>query len=192
MESLAALRGDIDLLIRIIGRDLTSGHAYERTVDICRKAGRNREATQWAERGYRHHPDWRGMRVLLAEEYQRAGIDAEALELLWEDFRDEQDPASWRRLKVAAGNRWHAYRAMALAHVEKEEQTLAGGRHNVSGRVTLLLADDDVETACSLAEAQTVGLGVLEQLARAVSRTCPALAAGFLKRVVDATLPRNQ
>jgi hypothetical protein len=81
MERLAAIRGEIDLLIRVIARDLTSGHSYARIIEICRDAGRDREATQWAERGYRHHPKWPGMRVLLAEQYQRAGLDDEALAL---------------------------------------------------------------------------------------------------------------
>ena len=78
---------------------------------------------------------------------------------------------------------------MALAHVQKTEKLVADGRRDVSTRAALLLADGDFSTACSLAEANAVGLATLDQLARAVAGTRPASAAMFLRRVVEATLP---
>jgi hypothetical protein len=81
MEALAAVRGDTDTLIAVISQDLTSGHSYERVVAVCEAAGRHREATQWAERGLKAHPDWRGMRPILARQYERAGLTDEALKL---------------------------------------------------------------------------------------------------------------
>jgi hypothetical protein len=78
---------------------------------------------------------------------------------------------------------------MALAHVEKAERSLPDGRRDVSVRITLLLADGDLDTACSLAEAHAASPGVLEFLARAISKTRPVSAAGFLRRAIEATLP---
>jgi uncharacterized Zn finger protein len=192
MERLAEVRGEVDLLIRVIARDLSSGYSYARIVEICRKAGRRREAMQWAERGHKHHPTWRGLRPLLAEEYQHAGLHDDALAVLWEDFCNEAQPESWKRLKEAAANRWLSYRERALTHVEKKERQVADGRHDVSTRVMLLLSDGDSSTACELAEAHAVGISTLEHLARAVARERPRSAAGFLKRVVEAALPNLQ
>jgi uncharacterized Zn finger protein len=189
MERLAEVRGEVDVLIRVIARDLSSGYAYARIVEICRKAGRRREAMQWAERGYKHHPSWRGLRPLLAEEYQHAGLQDDALAVLWEDFCTETQPDSWKRLKEAAADRWPTYRDKALAHVEKKERQVTDGRHDVSTRVMLLLSDGDSSAARELAEGHAVGISALEHLARAVAREHPRSAAGFLKRVVEATLP---
>ncbi len=192
MERLAEVRGEVDLLIRVIARDLSSGYAYARIVEICRTAGRRREAMQWAERGHKHHPTWRGLRPLLAEEYQHAGLQDDALTVLWEDFCAETQPESWKRLKEAAGDQWPSYRERALAHVEKKERQSADGRHDVSTRVMLLLSDGDSTAARELAEAHAVGISTLEHLARAVVREHPRSAARFLKRVVEATLPNLQ
>lgn len=192
MERLADVRGEVDLLIRVLSRDLSSGYAYERIVQICRTAGRRREAMHWAERGHKHHPTWRGMRPLLAEEYQHAGLDEEALALLWEDFCAETQPDSWKRLKEAAGDAWHSFRERALAHIEKKERQAGDGRHDVTTRVMLLLADGDSSAARELAEKHVVGINVLEHLARAVASEHPRSAARFLKRVVEATLPNLQ
>ena len=74
--------------------------------------------------------------------------------------------------------------------MEKKERQVGDGRRDVSARVTLLLNDGDSSAACSLAEAHAVGIGTLEQLACALASERPASAAGFLKRAVEATLPR--
>jgi hypothetical protein len=84
MEQLATVQGDVDLLIRVFSRGLErSGYAYEQIVEVCRKAGRAREATQWAERGYRHHPEknqaaWQRLKHATRDEwheYRRCALE---------------------------------------------------------------------------------------------------------------------
>jgi tetratricopeptide (TPR) repeat protein len=190
MEALAEARGDVDKLIEVLARDLTSGYAYERIVAVCEKAGRAREAMQWAERGLRAHPDWRGMRALVARQYDRAGLADEALELLWQDFKRELSINAWRCLQRAAGHQWPKYRERALDHVTSRERMLPDGRRDVSLRVTLLLADGDAGAACQLGEQHVLSPHVLDLLARATAESHPQSAAGFLRRSVDAGLPR--
>ncbi|HZF31754.1 MAG TPA: SWIM zinc finger family protein [Gammaproteobacteria bacterium] len=188
MEQLAAVRGDVDTLIRVTARDLSSGHAFERLVAICLEAGRGREATTWAERGYRAHPKWRGMRALLADRCRHDGLNDRALELDWEDFREDPSPAHWQRLKTAAGDQWQEHRRRALEHVERAEKS-AGKDRDVSRRVRLLLADGDVDQARELGERHSVVEGLLEPLADALASSHAPSAAAFLRRAVDAALP---
>ena len=190
MEKLAEQLGDTDLLISVIARDLSNGHAYARLVRICADAGRADEALDWAERGYRHHPDWGDMRVLLADQYRRAGRVDESIALTWEEFQDDPGIESWRRLKQADRRNWPEHRRRALSHVEADERRLPDGRRNVSLRLQLLVADRDLEAARVLGESEAADAPVLEHLARAVSRAHPIAAAGFLRRAIEATLPR--
>jgi hypothetical protein len=190
MEAIAEVRGDVDKLIEVLARDLMTGHAYERIVAVCEGAGRAREAMQWAERGLRAHPDWRGMRALVARQYERAGLADEALELLWQNFKRELSISTWRCLQSAAGQQWSRYRERALDHVTSRERMLPDGRRDVSVRVTLLLADGDIDEACQLGAQHALSPHVLDLLARETAESHPQSAAGFLRRSVDADLPR--
>ncbi len=122
MDALAAVRGDTDTLIAVISQDLTSGHSYERIVVVCETAGRHREATLWAERGLKAHPDWRGIRPLLARQYERAGLTAESLELYCRDFQRQPTVETRQALKNAAGQQWSRYRTRALEEVCRRER----------------------------------------------------------------------
>jgi hypothetical protein len=131
------------------------------------------------------------MRVLLADEYRRAGRSDESLALLWEEFKHRPGIESWRRLKRADRKRWPEYRRQALSHVEDAERRRPDGRRDVSLRLQLLLADGDHAVARMLGEQEAADPAVLEHLARTVSRSDPTAAAGFLRRVIEATLPRT-
>ena len=190
MEALAAVRGDTDTLIAVISQDLTSGHSYERIVAVCEAAGRHREATQWAERGLKAHPDWRGMWPLLARQYERAGLTDESLELYWKDFQRQPTVETWQALKNAAGQQWSRYRTRALEEVCRRERVLPDGRRDASLRTGLLVADQAFEAARVLAEQHALAPELLERLAQQIAATHPESAAGFLRRFVDAVLPR--
>ena len=190
MEALATVRSDTDTLIGVISQDLTTGHSYERVVAVCEAAGRDREATQWAERGLKAHPDWRGMRQLLARQYERAGLTDESLQLYWQDFHGQPTVETWHALKNAAGQQWSRYRTRALEEVCRRERTLPDGRCDVSLRARLLIADLDLEGARVLAEKHALAPELLVSLAQQIVTTHPASAAGLLRRFVDASLPR--
>ncbi len=192
MEALAAVRGDTDTLIAVISQDLTSGHSYERVVAVCEAAGRHREATQWAERGLKAHSDWRGMRALLARQYERAGLTDEALELYWQDFQRQLTVETWQVLKNAAGQQWSRFRTRALEEVCRRERALPDGRRDASLRTRLLVADHDIEAARVLAEQHALAPDLLDGLAQLIATTHPECGAGLLRRFVDAVLPRCQ
>ncbi len=56
MEGVAAAVGDVDGLIAIKERDLSSPHDFLALAELCRSAGRHAEASEWAERGLRAFP----------------------------------------------------------------------------------------------------------------------------------------
>lgn len=125
MEALATVRGDTDTLVAVISHDLTSGHSYERIVAAREAAGRQREAMQWAERGLKAHPDWRGMRPLLARQYEGAGLTDESLELYWQDFQRQHTVETWQALKNSAGQQWSRLRTRALEDVSPPRARVA-------------------------------------------------------------------
>jgi tetratricopeptide (TPR) repeat protein len=192
MEDLAAARADTDALIAVIANDLSSAYAYERIVDICEKANRYREALQWAERGLKAHPERPGIRLLLARQYSRAGLTDEALELHWQEFQQRPDVQLWNLLKHASAEDWPRYRARALIHISRHERKIPDGRRDASLRVRLLMADQDLEGARQLAAHHAIHPHLLEQLAGKLGAIDPTSAAAFIKRSVEATLPRSQ
>ncbi|MCK8515086.1 SWIM zinc finger family protein [Methylonatrum kenyense] len=188
-EELSRVRGDFDALLAVLSRDLSSGYAFERIVAACRDFGHDALALQWAERGLKAHPDRSGMRVLAAEEFQRAGLTDEARRLLWDDFVGHPDGMSWSRLKDSAGENWPALRGEALDVVAGRERRLEDGRHDASLRLTLLMLDEDFDAARQLAAAQAASPDVLVSLARRIRRTHPVDAAGMLRCAADLKLP---
>lgn len=188
-EEIARCQGDFDTLIDLLSRDLSSGHDYERVVNACREFGQDALAMSWAERGLKAHPDWHGMRRLVAEEYRRAGLADEACELLWEDFLHQPGPETWQRLKAASSKRWPQVRQQALAELSERERRLEDGRRDASTRIQLLLEDEAAEEALELALTQAAHPWLLPAVAQSVADTHPQQAAGLYRRAADAELP---
>lgn len=192
MEALATARGDLDGLINVLSRDLSSAYAYTRIVTACADAGRHREAQQWAERGLKAHPDARGMHSLVANQYLHSGLEEEARELFWQEFVLQPSEDAWSELRAASGDVWPEFRSRALALLESKERLTTDGRREVSARTMMLLHDGDLEAARNLAETHALSPQTLETLARHLSTLHPVVASRFLRRVVDFDLPRAQ
>ena len=189
-EEIARCQSDFDTLLDLLSRDLSSGHAYEKIVRACREFGHDALALSWAERGLKHHPDARGMRPLVAEEYLRAGLDVEALELLWEDFRQRPGSDTWQRLQAGSADQWPTIRRQALEELAEREFVLEDGRRIVSMRIQLLMAERSLDEALELALTHAADPGLLTGLAQAVARNQPQAAAKLYRRSADAELPQ--
>lgn len=190
-EELARVEGDLDDLIKVLRRDLSSGLAYQKIVHACREHGRDAQAMQWAERGLKAHPQWGGMRVLAAEEYQKAGLDDEARDLLWQHFVAHPGPQSWQQLRQATDDdQWPALREQALTALAEREPRTPDGRSDASLRIDLLREDGDTESARDLANAHAASPRLLRNLAEDIAEAHPRDASAFLRRTVDAELAR--
>jgi tetratricopeptide (TPR) repeat protein len=185
-EELAHCESDCDALIEIHSRDLGSGVAYQRLVDTCLDYGRDAEATRWAERGVRDHPDWPGARERLAERYRADGLVAEALDQLRRAFQARPAESLWSSLREVSGAEWPGLRAELLQELAaREAQGETEAARDVTLRVRMLSADGDPDPAVDLALQHRVSLGTLHALAESAADHRPADAARLLRRVVD-------
>ncbi len=82
MEALARANGDVESLVAIKSRDLSSAYSFLKIAEIYREAGQHDRALEWAERGALAFPDKTDSRLreFLAEEYHRRHRHAEAME----------------------------------------------------------------------------------------------------------------
>ena len=88
MEELTALSGDIDGLVTIKSRNLSSPHAFLGVAELLQRHGRHDEALKWAEKGIAAFPNERLddiVRFCIAEHLRRG--DAGRVEsLAWQRF----------------------------------------------------------------------------------------------------------
>lgn len=100
MEMLAHLSGDIEQLVAIKSRDLSSAHHYLQIAEIYHKGGQVDFALEWAERGlhaFPERPDNR-LRDFLAKLFLARGNHHEALELIWVQMETQPNLEHYRKL----------------------------------------------------------------------------------------------
>lgn len=187
-EELAEVQGDLETLIAIHSCDLSFPAAYERIIQACRDYGRELEAMHWAENGVKAHPDSAALRVLLAEELGRVGLEDEAVEMLFSAFRSWPNPGTWDQLKRVSGGNWPAWREKALEAIASREYQRDDDGRDVSERLDFLLHDGDLSAAVKLARVYRAWPGTLLRLAEAISTEYPGDAAAFYRRVIDVEL----
>jgi tetratricopeptide (TPR) repeat protein len=118
MESLARTAGDVDELLAVKVRDLSSAYRFLEIAQVCLGAGREDEALDWAERGVRAFPtamDGR-LRVFLAELYHRRSRPDEAMALIWAEFVGHPELERYQLLKAHAHrvDAWPTWRTRAI------------------------------------------------------------------------------
>jgi uncharacterized Zn finger protein len=118
MESLAEQSGDLDELVAVKARDLSSAYDFVEIAERYRKAGRHDDVLAWAERGVAAYPDRTDVRLreVLADEYERRDRRGKAMQLMWSAFTDSPALNAYERLKAHAdrAGQWETWRAKAL------------------------------------------------------------------------------
>lgn len=126
MESLASLGGNLDELIAVKQRDLSSSYAFLDIGKACRSAGEHDQALAWAEKGLAAFGDeaHRDLKALLVELYLEAERFDDALSLLWSQFEQEPSLAAYVKLKNAAERQdsWPGWRQRGLDYVREKIQ----------------------------------------------------------------------
>jgi uncharacterized Zn finger protein len=127
MEALARKSGNVDELVAVLERNLTHANHYLRIAEIFRQAEERDKALAWAERGMKAMPGYEGamLREFVAEEYRHSDRHADALRIVWIEFRDGPSLDRYKRLEefARAAEDWEEWRGQALAHVRR---TIAG------------------------------------------------------------------
>lgn len=161
MEAMATESGDLDALIDVMRRDLSSSYRYLAIAEACKAAGALDQAVAWAERGVATLPDRTDPRLckFLVTEYRRLGREQDALDLTWRSFVDRPSLGEYKSLKAQADrlHKWPTWRDKALIHLRNEEPRGAwftggiewstGPVNSGSTLVAVYLWENDTDTA---------------------------------------------
>ncbi len=137
METLARLSGDIEELVAVKARDLSSPYSYVEIAEIYRDAGHHDETLAWTERGVAAFPECLDARLLeiLAEEYEGRGRGDEAVLVMWSLLQRHPVLDSYQRLKAHAvkAGAWSAWRSKALDCLRGADTPGPDGAPNLVG-----------------------------------------------------------
>ncbi|BCG02982.1 hypothetical protein PPGU19_075500 (plasmid) [Paraburkholderia sp. PGU19] len=162
MEALAELDDDVDALISIRSKDLSSPYRFLLVAELCAKHRRDDEALAWAERGLKESGKNVDQRLLdfCIQEYLRRGEFAKADAFAWQRF--EMRPVAEAFTAVmdvaTATGRYDTTRERALTHLwalVRTEEAATKAKRNVwhsstrTELVKVFLAARDHETAWS-------------------------------------------
>jgi len=186
LESFAEREEDLDGVIAIRARDLSTAHDYLGIAQLCLDHGREPEALKWAEDGlwqFEDNPDER-LIFFASDLYRRIGREEDAGKLLWRTFERRPSIALYERLKSAAGsNRMlaDAVRDRALAWL-KAELGKPVGRSGMRWStppeifIQLAMAEGQLADAWMVVNSHGCSEVLLGQLAEASEHSHPAEA----------------
>ncbi len=161
METLARQTGDVEAVVTVKQRDLSSAYSYLDIAETYQQAGKHDLALEWAERGVQAFPERTDSRLreFLAEEYHRRKRHDEAMALAWAEFTDSPGLEQYRNLKAHADRAggWPSWREKALAHLREaiaqarrrppRNQWAWHGVADYSVLVSIFLWEKDLEAA---------------------------------------------
>jgi hypothetical protein len=123
MLSIAEGEGDLDLVIRVMGRDLSHGYGYLQIAERCKKARKYKLALEWAEKGITAFPDTPDSRLrsFLASAYMRAKRPDDVMAMVWANFEERASLETYQELAKYAQELacWPFWREKALTHVRE-------------------------------------------------------------------------
>ena len=204
METLARMTGDIDRLVDVGSRDLSTPYQFLNIAEIYKEAGKQDLALRWAERGWKafsgNRRDGR-LREFIADAYHHQGRHDEAVALSWGAFEERPTSDAYELLKRHAkkARRWPEWRVKALTLIrnriasgKKPGQTSEYWQGNAftnrSVLVEIFLSERDVESAWEEAAAGGCSEALWLMLAKKREKTHPAesikIYRGHVSRVL--------
>lgn len=197
MERLAEASGDVEELVAIKSRDLSSGYSYLDIAEIWTKAKQSDKALEWAERGLKafpERPDNR-LRDFLVAAYLKRKRNDEALQLTWVQFEERPILEHYKKLHDIAGKLgiWPEQRNRALARIAetiaREASTTSRWKPkpsvpNYSLRVEVALWEKDLDAAWAAAHQGICDRNLLIALAGKLEPFRPEDAISLYRRVV--------
>lgn len=205
METLARQTGDVEAVVAIKKRDLSSAYSYLQIAETFKQARKHDPALEWAERGVKSFPERIDPRLheFLADEYHRRKRHDEAMALVWAKFTDSPGLEQYRNLKSHADrvSQWPAWREKGLAFLREEiAKARTQARKNRWGwaawsdhseLVTIFLWEKDVEAAWREAKEGGCSNDLWMQLAARREKNHPGDALPLYQAQVEPTLGRK-
>lgn len=197
MERLAEASGDVDELVAIKAKDLSSSYRYLGIAEILAKAERHDEALGWAERGLKAFPDrpHDGLRDFLVAAYLKRKRNDEALQLTWIQFEERPGLEPYKKLHEVAGKLgiWPTQRERALAWLDqaitKEAASTTRWKPkpstpNCTLRLSIALWEKDLDAAWAAAHQGTCDRTLLITLAGKLEKDRADDAITLYRRVI--------
>ena len=186
LESFAERDGDVDGVIAIRAKDLSTAYDYLGIAKLCFDHAREPEALKWAEEGlwqFEDNPDER-LIFFASDLYRRIGREEDADKLLWRTFERRPSIEIYERLKSAAGtDRMLADavrdRALAWLRAQVGKPTGQSGMRWSSPTellVRLAMAEGLLTDAWTVVNGHGCNEQLLQQLAEASEHSHPAEA----------------
>ena len=200
MENLVLQGGDIEALVVVMRRDLSTSYAFFRIAEVYRKARKGDKALEWAEKGiaaFGNKAD-RRLQNLLAELYHRRKRHDEAMSLIWRQFKKHPGLSAYQHLKKHADRckQWPKWREQALKQIHAD---IAGqprgwtgsGKPDHSLLVEIYLWEQDVEAAWQVANTGSCSEALWLELAGLREKTHPRDAIRVYRMLINPIVERT-
>lgn len=150
-ESLARANGDVDELVSVLAKDLSSPHRFCLIAEELECAGRERDALSWLERGVHAFAPVANaqLREQLTRAYVRDGQVEDAVALAGRAFAAEPRASTYGELRRAASGQpgWGKRRSAALARLRDPTGPAAYLSRDRSDAVRAQLEEGEIEGA---------------------------------------------
>jgi uncharacterized Zn finger protein len=205
VETLARQTGDVEAVVAVMKRDLSSPYAYLRIAETYEQARKHDLALDWAELGleaFPRRPDPR-LREFVATQYHRRKRHDEAMELVWAEFEESPTLNQYQNIKNHASriNQWPVWRDKALSYLrERIAKAKSGAERNRwwltaradhSELVRVFLWEKDIEAAWHEAKSGGCSGDLWLQIAAKREKDHPEDALAVYQQQIEPTLART-
>lgn len=204
MEQLAEASGNVEELVAIKARDLSSGYRYLDIAETWARARQPDKALDWAERGLKafpERPDDR-LRDFLVAAYLKRGRNDEALQLTWIQLEERPGLEHYKKLQQVAAKLglWPAQRNRALSLIAEVIARAATATNkwkpkpsapDQSLRLEIALWEQDLDAAWAAAHEGACNRNLLIALAGKLESSRAGDAISLYRRVVPAIVEQT-
>jgi uncharacterized Zn finger protein len=196
MEALAKASGDLQAIVEIKKRDLSSAYRYLELATLLLQLDSPDLAIEWAEKGLAAFPSRTDERLskFLADQYEQLGDTYRSMEIAWKNFSKNPGFMGYPELKERAErvNQWELWRPKAIGLIRESIQT-QNRTHATnyfspksSALVSVYLWEGDAETAWLEAREGGCSARLMLQLAEIREELHPEDAMPIYKAHVEA------
>lgn len=201
MESLARASGDVEALIAVKSKDLSTPWDFLDIAKTYLESDREDEALEWAERGFAAFPDDRRderLREFLADIHHRRGSHDVAMALVWEAFEGRLSFHMYQELESHArkAKTWPKWRERALGLMRERLDAQPSSQpdkrsfwriqpHDGTDLVQVFLYEKNVETAWREAQKYGCSNDLWLELAKRREKTHPDGSVAIYRKHID-------
>lgn len=134
MEALAEQAGDLNVLVAVKTKDLSSAYHFLEIAELLKNSGDESGALEWAEKGVLTFPERTDARLrdFLANEYHKRKRHNEAMDLMWKGFYESPDLERYKKLRESAkrAKEWEKWREKVICYIKdsikRKDEKLSG------------------------------------------------------------------